>query len=152
PDIKHFIGFSEIRDFATLVAKSRICDEDGKAKSNFYKAMSDKRGRGQDRGKPYDNKGKRGVESSGGRKKNDGQCFRCGGMGHKSFECPKKEDKCFKCGRLGHIADVCREKMVCFNCGEEGHKSPACKKPKKTIGKVFALSGDNADQVDNLIR
>ncbi|MCI61257.1 cellular nucleic acid-binding protein, partial [Trifolium medium] len=52
-DIKHLIGFSEIRNFATLVAKSRICDEDGKAKSNFYKAMSDKKGKGQDRGKPY---------------------------------------------------------------------------------------------------
>ncbi|MCI57702.1 GRAS family transcription factor, partial [Trifolium medium] len=39
PDIKHIIGFAEIRYFPTLVAKSRICDEDGKAKSNFYKAM-----------------------------------------------------------------------------------------------------------------
>ncbi|CAJ2645706.1 unnamed protein product [Trifolium pratense] len=27
-----------------------------------------------------------------------------------------------------------------------------CKKPKKTMGKVFALSGDDADQGDNLIR
>ncbi|MCI60380.1 cellular nucleic acid-binding protein, partial [Trifolium medium] len=69
PDIKHLIGFSEIRDFATLVNKSRICDEDGKAKTNYYKSMSDKKGKGQDHGKPYDNKGKKGVESSGGRKK-----------------------------------------------------------------------------------
>ncbi|MCI38900.1 cellular nucleic acid-binding protein, partial [Trifolium medium] len=68
-------------------------------------------------------------------------------MGHKSFEFPMKEDKCFRCGRLGHRADVCREKVVYFNCGEEGHKSPECKKPKKTIGKVFALSGEGADQV-----
>ncbi|MCI49767.1 cellular nucleic acid-binding protein, partial [Trifolium medium] len=69
PDIKHFIGFLEIQDFATLVAKSRICDEDGNAKSNYYKAMSVKKGRGQDRGKPYGDKGKKSVESSGGRKK-----------------------------------------------------------------------------------
>ncbi|MCI24033.1 hypothetical protein A2U01_0045216, partial [Trifolium medium] len=34
----------------------------------------------------------------------------------------------------------------------EGHKSPECKKPKKTIGKVFVLSGEGAGQVDNLIR
>ncbi|MCI53499.1 hypothetical protein A2U01_0074746, partial [Trifolium medium] len=38
PDIKHFIGFAEIRDFATLVNKSRICDEDGRAKTNYYKS------------------------------------------------------------------------------------------------------------------
>ncbi|MCI30341.1 cellular nucleic acid-binding protein, partial [Trifolium medium] len=73
-------------------------------------------------------------------------------MGHKSFECPKKEDKCYRCERLGHKVDVFREKMVCFNCGEEGHKSPTCKKPKKTMGKVFALSGEDVNQVDNLIR
>ncbi|MCI57291.1 gag polyprotein-related, partial [Trifolium medium] len=34
PDIKHLIEFSKIRDFATLVNKSRICDDDGKAKTN----------------------------------------------------------------------------------------------------------------------
>ncbi|MCI95745.1 cellular nucleic acid-binding protein, partial [Trifolium medium] len=56
-------------------------------------------------------------------------------MGHKSFECPKKDDKCFRCGRLEHRADVYWEKVVCFNCREEGHKSPECKNPKRMIGK-----------------
>ncbi|GAU10302.1 hypothetical protein TSUD_418910, partial [Trifolium subterraneum] len=152
PDIKHLIGFSEIRNFATLVAKSRICDEDGKAKSSYYKAMTEKRGKRQDHGKPYGDKGKKAVESSGTKKRNNGQCYKYGEMGHKSFECPKKVDKCFNCGKLGHRSDVCDWKPTCFNCGEEGHKSPACKKPKKTMGKVFALNGGNADQVDNLIR
>ncbi|MCI11756.1 GRAS family transcription factor [Trifolium medium] len=64
PDIKHLIGFSEIRDFPTLVNKSRICDEDGKAKSNYYKAVNDKKRKGQDRGKPYGDKSKKGGESS----------------------------------------------------------------------------------------
>ncbi|MCI51515.1 GRAS family transcription factor, partial [Trifolium medium] len=32
-EVKHLIGFSEIQDFPTLVNKSRICDEDGRAKS-----------------------------------------------------------------------------------------------------------------------
>ncbi|MCI26687.1 cellular nucleic acid-binding protein, partial [Trifolium medium] len=151
PDVKHFIGFSEIRDFPTLLNKSRICDEDGRAKTNYYKAVNDKKRKGQDRGKPYGDKNRKGGESSGGKKKNIGHCFRCGEMGHKISECPQKEDKCYSV-RLGHRADVCREGVVCFNCGEADHKSPECKKPKKTIGKVFALSGGGADQVDNLIR
>ncbi|MCI62667.1 cellular nucleic acid-binding protein, partial [Trifolium medium] len=54
PDIKQLLGFSEIRDFPTLTTKARICDEDGKAKSSYYKAMNDKKGKGPDRGKPYD--------------------------------------------------------------------------------------------------
>ncbi|MCI61199.1 cellular nucleic acid-binding protein, partial [Trifolium medium] len=73
-------------------------------------------------------------------------------MGHKSYDCPRKEDKCFNCGKWGHKSDVCRVKVTCFNCGEEGHKSPSCKKPKKVMEKVFALSGEDVDQVDNLIR
>ncbi|MCI80157.1 cellular nucleic acid-binding protein, partial [Trifolium medium] len=58
PDIKHLIGLSEIRDFATLVNKSRICDDDERAKTNYYKAVNDMKGKGQDRGKPYDNRGR----------------------------------------------------------------------------------------------
>ncbi|MCI53203.1 cellular nucleic acid-binding protein, partial [Trifolium medium] len=96
--------------------------------------------------------GKRVAENSGGRKRNVGQCYKYGEMGHKFHECPKKVDKCFNCGKWGHRSDVCPEKVTCFNCGEEGHKSPTCKKPRKTMGKVFALNGDDADQVDNLIR
>ncbi|MCI37495.1 GRAS family transcription factor, partial [Trifolium medium] len=64
PDIKHLIGFLEIRDFPTLVNKSRICDEDGKGKSNYYKAVNDKKRKGQDRVKPYGDKSKKGGESS----------------------------------------------------------------------------------------
>ncbi|GAU34858.1 hypothetical protein TSUD_259380 [Trifolium subterraneum] len=48
PDIKNIIGFAEIRNFTILVAKARICDEDGKAKSNYFKAV---RGKSQDRAK-----------------------------------------------------------------------------------------------------
>ncbi|MCI38898.1 GRAS family transcription factor, partial [Trifolium medium] len=45
PDIKHMIEFSQIRDFATLVNKSRICDDDRRAKVNFYKAVNDRKGK-----------------------------------------------------------------------------------------------------------
>ncbi|MCI75473.1 hypothetical protein A2U01_0096742, partial [Trifolium medium] len=39
------------------MTKARICDEDGKAKSSYYKAMNDRKGKSQDHGKPYDNNG-----------------------------------------------------------------------------------------------
>ncbi|MCI45919.1 cellular nucleic acid-binding protein, partial [Trifolium medium] len=90
--------------------------------------------------------------SSGGKKKNSGNCFKCGEAGHKFFECPKGKDKCYRCGKTGHKANVCQDNVVCFNCGEEGHKSPECKKPKQTVGRVFALSGEGADQAENLIK
>ncbi|GAU46351.1 hypothetical protein TSUD_180840 [Trifolium subterraneum] len=151
PDIKHIIGFAEIRNFTTLVAKARICDEDGKAKSNYFKAV---RGKSQDRAKPYEVKGRGSARSGKGKEKVDGdKCYRCGKIGHRSFECKKDKDVCYSCGKEGHKSKECKATTpTCFNCGEEGHKSPECKKPKKVTGKVFALNGEGADQVDNLIR
>ncbi|GAU48050.1 hypothetical protein TSUD_404850 [Trifolium subterraneum] len=151
PDIKHIIGFAEIRNFTTLVAKARICDEDGKAKNNYFKAV---RGKNQDRAKPYEVKGKGSARSGKGKEKVDGdKCYRCGKIGNRSFECKKYKDVCYSCGKEGHKSKECKATTpTCFNCGEEGHKSPECKKPKKVTGKVFALNGEGADQVDNLIR
>ncbi|GAU49588.1 hypothetical protein TSUD_138750 [Trifolium subterraneum] len=151
PDIKHIIGFAEIRNFITLVAKARICDEDGKAKSNYFKAV---RGKIQDRAKPYEVKGKGSARGGKGKEKveND-KCYRCGKIGHCSFECKKDKDVCYNCGKEGHRSKECKATTpTFFNCGEEGHKSPEYKKPKKVNGKVFALNGEGADQVDNLIR
>ncbi|MCI66144.1 cellular nucleic acid-binding protein, partial [Trifolium medium] len=59
PDIKQLIGFNEIRDFPTLVNKCRICDKDGNAKANYYKAANERRWKDLGRGKPYDKKGKK---------------------------------------------------------------------------------------------
>ncbi|MCI33777.1 cellular nucleic acid-binding protein, partial [Trifolium medium] len=66
--------------------KSRICDKDGKAKANYYKAANEKRGKDLGSGKPYDKKGKKVDESGSG-----GNCFKCGLPGHRFFECPKKD-------------------------------------------------------------
>ncbi|MCI44166.1 cellular nucleic acid-binding protein, partial [Trifolium medium] len=97
-DIKQLIGLNEIRDFPTLVNKSRICDKDGKAKANYYNAANEKRGKDMGRGKPYDKRGKKADEGgSGGKGKGDGNCFKCGLSGHRFFECPRKDDKCLKC-------------------------------------------------------
>ncbi|MCI75017.1 cellular nucleic acid-binding protein, partial [Trifolium medium] len=66
------------------MTKARICDEDGKAKSSYYKAMNDRKGKGQDRGRPYDKKGK--GMGNGGRKQGNGQCYKCGARGHMSYD------------------------------------------------------------------
>ncbi|GAU49783.1 hypothetical protein TSUD_369070 [Trifolium subterraneum] len=81
----------------------------------------------QDRAKPYEVKGKGSARDGKGKEKVENDKF------YRTKECKATTP-------------------TCFNCGEEGHKSPECKKPKKVTGKVFALNGEGADQVDNLIR
>ncbi|MCI81955.1 hypothetical protein A2U01_0103229, partial [Trifolium medium] len=73
-----------------MVNKSRICNEDGRAKVNHYKAVNDNKRKGQDRAKPYGDRNKKGGESSGGRRKSGGNCYKCGEAGHKIAECPQK--------------------------------------------------------------
>jgi len=53
PNIYQYICFHEIRDFHTLVHKCRMFDDAGKAKTSYYKAMNDKKGKGHGFGKPY---------------------------------------------------------------------------------------------------
>ncbi|PNX69143.1 cellular nucleic acid-binding protein, partial [Trifolium pratense] len=140
PEIKKAVGYQEIRNFAALVNKSRIYEEDSKASSRYYKASSEKRHAGQNRNKPYDKsredqEGKQktanGRETSGGGNSNSSRCFKCGEIGHHVAECQETKSKCFRCGRLGHMANECRSSTVtCFRCGEPGHTRPQCGKPK----------------------
>ncbi|XP_073224792.1 uncharacterized protein [Cicer arietinum] len=56
PEIKKQVGMQEIRDFPTLVNKSRIYDEDSRAEKAHYRntgTMKDKRPMHHNRGKPY---------------------------------------------------------------------------------------------------
>ena len=60
PEIYHYICFHEIRDFDTSVHKCRMFYDVGKAKMSYYKAVSDKKGKGHGNGKLYNkDKGKR---------------------------------------------------------------------------------------------
>ena len=61
---------------------------------------------------------------------------------------------CYKCGRIGHRDFECKSKeIVCYNCGEAGHISTKCTNPKreKAGGKVFALNVEEGPEPDNLI-
>jgi len=58
----------EIRDFDTLVHKCRMFNDAGKARANNYKAMHDKKGKGQGFGNPYNkDKGKKREVGGGSR-------------------------------------------------------------------------------------
>jgi hypothetical protein len=50
------------------VNKNSICDRDAKAKSSYYKMTNDKKGNDVNRGKPYDNKGRKKFGESSGKK------------------------------------------------------------------------------------
>ncbi|XP_058741253.1 uncharacterized protein LOC131613617 [Vicia villosa] len=148
-EIKQGIACQKIRNYLELVSRSRIYDNDNRARIAHYKAVNDRKGN-QNRGKPYSayaDKGKHKAAfgkkpSGGGFASNPIICFKCGTEGHRSNECQKDVKKCFKCGKAGHMVADCRTKVpTCYNCGEEGHISTHCQKPKKTQGngKVFAL-------------
>jgi len=82
-----------------LVNKCRIYEEDSKARSNHYKATSEKNGRDKNRGKPYNvlaykRKKKKGAsekEASGGYNCAPLRCFNCEVVGHCASECQSIE-------------------------------------------------------------
>ncbi|XP_058753085.1 uncharacterized protein LOC131626271 [Vicia villosa] len=163
PEIKQGIACQKIRNYPELVSRSRIYDNDNRARIAHYKAVNDRKGN-QNRGKPYsvpDTKGKQktafGKKPSGGGgfASNPIVCFKCGTEGHRANECPKDVKKYFKCGKAGYVVADCRTKVpTCYNCGEEGHISTHCQKPKKTQGndKVFALVGAQSTNEDRTVK
>ena len=128
--------------------------------------MSEKKEKGQFRGKPYAtpaDKGKQkvsdGKKPSGGAGSIPVKCYKCGEPGHKANVCNNSVLRCHRCGQKGHrIGDCPNDVPTYFNCGEQGHISTQCQKPKKTAtaaqtnGRVFALSGSEVPKKDNLIR
>ena len=52
PKIKQGIACQKIRNYPELVSRSRIYDNDNRARIAHYKAVNDQKGK-QDRGKPY---------------------------------------------------------------------------------------------------
>ncbi|XP_058741476.1 uncharacterized protein LOC131613855 [Vicia villosa] len=162
PEIKQGIACQKIRNYPELVSRSRIYDNDNRARIAHYKAVNDRKGK-HDRGKPYSSPADKGKQKVGFRKKPNGggfasnpiNCFRCGIEGNRANECQKGMKKCFKCGKTGHVVADCRTSVpTCYNCGEQGHISTHCQKPKKsqTNGKVFALVGTQSIDEDRLVK
>ncbi|XP_058775232.1 uncharacterized protein LOC131649488 [Vicia villosa] len=83
PEIKQVIGYQGIRRFSESIKKSRIYDDDIRAKTTFYKNLNDNKGKGRFRGNPYATPVK---------------FYKCGVEGDHTVECISVEYKRFKCG------------------------------------------------------
>lgn len=70
-----------------LVNKCRIYDEDIRARSAHYKSINEKKGKDQNRGKPYSTLAEKGKHKASGEKRPSGRessafikCYKCGVM------------------------------------------------------------------------
>ncbi|KEH29344.1 hypothetical protein MTR_4g035700 [Medicago truncatula] len=106
PEIKRFIGYQQIHQFSLLATTCRIYEDDNKARTSHYKAVGEKRGRDQSRGKPYNIPAERerqkfqqedvgGKETRGGDTRAPLRCFNCGIACHRPAECKSAKFKYF---------------------------------------------------------
>ncbi|XP_020207135.1 DNA-binding protein HEXBP-like, partial [Cajanus cajan] len=173
PEIKQVFNYQGITQYHELVNKCRVYDEDNRARVTHYKSGGPMKNHNKfgssSKGKPYT----KSVGDSSSKVNNQGsvhhrnqapmasQTSRGGSVGsvpHNNY---------FNYGEPGHRAYECQASKVitCFNCQEKGHKARECPKNKKgttkvggstnkprAMGKVFALSGAEATQSEDLIQ
>ncbi|XP_020231992.1 ATP-dependent RNA helicase glh-1-like, partial [Cajanus cajan] len=172
PEIKQVFNYQGITHYHELVNKCRVYDEDNRARVTHYKSggpMRNNKFGSSSKSKPYT----KSTRDSSSKVNNQGsvqqkiqaptasQTSRGGSVG--SFP----HNNCFKCGKPGHSAVECRTQRVItwFKCQAKGHKASECpqnrketidiggsaSKPRAT-GRVFALSGVEATQSEDLIQ
>ncbi|XP_073222428.1 uncharacterized protein [Cicer arietinum] len=148
PEIKKQVGMQEIRDFPTLVNKSRIYDEDSRAEKAHYRntgIMKDKRPMHHNRGKPYyfppSRSGSRlnyqqhsfsaGKGASSGNGKGNGNNYSYGsGRGNPN-------GRGVSSGNSNNMSQVSRNNngnngylatpIRCSRCGKQGHMTYECR-------------------------
>nr|XP_027190148.1 uncharacterized protein LOC113786559 [Cicer arietinum] len=148
PEIKKQVGMQEIRDFPTLVNKSRIYDEDSRAEKAHYRntgIMKDKRPMHHNRGKPYSfppsRSGSRlnyqqhsfsaGKGASSGNRKGNGNSYSYGsGRGNPN-------GRGVSSGNSNNMSQVSRNNngnngylatpIRCSRCGKQGHMTYECR-------------------------
>src|ERR1044072_6879715 len=149
-----------IRNFRQLIEKSREVE-----------AMKNRRSSRQDSGGPIrsgqkpsgkNDKGKFHQKKPYQRPSGKGQNAGSGGVQN-----PNKDVVCFKCQKTGHYANDCDQKTdnVCWNCQKPGHLARNCTAPKAepvlnaargkrpaAQGRVFAISGQQTEEVNDLIQ
>ncbi|XP_020207587.1 uncharacterized protein LOC109792576, partial [Cajanus cajan] len=173
PEIKQVLNYQGITEYHELVNKCRVYDEENCSRVTHYKSGGPMKNHNKfgssSKGKPYT----KSVGESGSKVNNQGsvhhrnqapmasQTSRGGSVGS------IPHNICFNCGEPGYRAYECQVSRVitCFNYQEKGHKAHECPKNKKgttrvggsaskarAIGMVFALSGAEATQSEDLIQ
>ncbi|XP_012567838.1 uncharacterized protein, partial [Cicer arietinum] len=147
PEIKKQVGMQEIRDFPTLVNKSRIYDEDSRAEKAHYRntgTMKDKRPMHHNRGKPYSfppNKSgcrpnyqqynfSTGKGASSGNGKGNGNSYNYGsGRGNPNGRGVSNENSNLSQvshNNHGYNGDPATP-IRCHRCGKQGHMAYECR-------------------------
>ncbi|PWA90454.1 zinc finger, CCHC-type, Retrotransposon gag domain protein [Artemisia annua] len=93
------------------------------------------------------------IKISGGKIENVGEYKLCT-ICKKTHKGECWHDNCRNCGKSGHTSKECKAEPVCFKCKSPGHKIVDCPErklleykdtqPRKTMGRVFQLTAENA--------
>ncbi|XP_052728500.1 uncharacterized protein LOC128195299 [Vigna angularis] len=145
PSLMKAIIHLKIRQFPEMVEQAKLAEQIEGNSSRVVKSQHNKFGGGKQVKKPY----QRPQPTIQGAVR----CFECGGPHYRS-DCPKLPGKrvngkvCFSCNKPGHFSYDCPEKKKKENGPQQSSSSGG--KPK-AVGRVFAITGEEAAKPGNLI-
>ena len=148
----------EVQDFGALVHKCREYEDVYNERVASFKSKKQlPQGKGKQPLAPSGKGFKRGgasksgfsVGKSSGRSSYAPQAVKCG-KEHYTHQCKETEFLCFKCGKPGHMSRDCGGAKS-EPASEEKSKKPQANRLRST-GRVFALSGTEAAESEDLIQ